>query len=51
MGACAGAVTAARIEADIVRAFGDLGFRLKVGEIGVSPWDAAARLTANLESE
>jgi len=25
-----------------VKGFGDVGFRLKVGEIGVSPWDATA---------
>ena len=28
--------------AGMVKAFGDVGFRLKVGEIGVAPWDAAA---------
>jgi peptidyl-prolyl cis-trans isomerase D len=28
--------------AGMVKGFGDVGFRLKVGEIGVSPWDAAA---------
>jgi parvulin-like peptidyl-prolyl isomerase len=28
--------------ARMVKGFGDVGFRLKVGEIGVSPWDAAA---------
>jgi hypothetical protein len=28
--------------AGMVRGFGDVGFRLKVGEIGVSPWDADA---------
>ncbi len=27
---------------DWVKGFGDVGFRLKVGEIGVSPWDATA---------
>ena len=27
---------------DMVKGFGDVGFRLKVGEIGVAPWDAAA---------
>jgi parvulin-like peptidyl-prolyl isomerase len=26
----------------MVKGFGDVGFRLKVGEIGVSPWDAMA---------
>ncbi len=26
----------------MVKAFGDVGFRLKVGEIGVAPWDATA---------
>ncbi len=26
----------------MVQAFGDVGFRLKVGEIGVAPWDAKA---------
>ncbi len=26
----------------MVKGFGDVGFRLKVGEIGVAPWDAAA---------
>ena len=26
----------------MVKAFGDVGFRLKVGEIGVAPWDAKA---------
>jgi len=26
----------------MVKGFGDVGFRLKVGEIGVSPWDTAA---------
>src|SRR5258706_3264205 len=26
-----------------VKGFGDVGFRLKVGQIGVSPWDALAR--------
>lgn len=26
----------------MVKGFGDVGFRLKVGEIGVSPWDATA---------
>ena len=26
----------------MVKGFGDVGFRLKVGEIGVSPWDAKA---------
>jgi hypothetical protein len=28
--------------AGMVKGFGDVGFRLKVGEIGVSTWDAAA---------
>ena len=28
--------------ARMVKGFGDVGFRLKVGEIGVAPWDAAA---------
>jgi len=28
--------------AGMVKGFGDVGFRLKVGEIGVSPWDATA---------
>jgi len=28
--------------AGFVKGFGDVGFRLKVGEIGVAPWDAAA---------
>lgn len=28
--------------AGMAKGFGDVGFRLKVGEIGVSPWDAAA---------
>lgn len=28
--------------ARMVRSFGDVGFRLKVGEIGVAPWDATA---------
>jgi len=28
--------------AAMVKGFGDVGFRLKVGEIGVSPWDATA---------
>ncbi len=28
--------------ARMVKGFGDVGFRLKVGEIGVSPWDATA---------
>jgi parvulin-like peptidyl-prolyl isomerase len=27
-------------KAGMVKGFGDVGFRLKVGEIGVSPWDA-----------
>ncbi len=26
----------------MVKSFGDVGFRLKVGEIGVGPWDASA---------
>jgi parvulin-like peptidyl-prolyl isomerase len=26
----------------MVKAFGDVGFRLKVGEMGVAPWDASA---------
>jgi hypothetical protein len=26
----------------MVKSFGDVGFRLKVGEIGVAPWDATA---------
>jgi len=26
----------------MVKGFGDVGFRLKVGEVGVAPWDAAA---------
>ncbi len=26
----------------MVKAFGDVGFRLEVGEIGVAPWDAQA---------
>ena len=26
----------------MVKSFGDVGFRLKVGEIGVAPWDASA---------
>ena len=28
--------------AKMVKGFGDVGFRLKVGEIGVAPWDANA---------
>jgi hypothetical protein len=28
--------------AGMVKGFGDVGFRLKVGEIGVAPWDATA---------
>jgi hypothetical protein len=28
--------------AGMVKGFGDVGFRLKVGEIGVSPWEATA---------
>jgi hypothetical protein len=28
--------------ASMVKGFGDVGFRLKVGEIGVAPWDATA---------
>jgi len=28
--------------AGMVKSFGDVGFRLKVGEIGVAPWDATA---------
>lgn len=28
--------------AGMAKGFGDVGFRLKVGEIGVSPWDATA---------
>jgi len=28
--------------AGMVKSFGDVGFRLKVGEIGVAPWDASA---------
>ncbi|HEV8112940.1 MAG TPA: peptidylprolyl isomerase [Planctomycetota bacterium] len=28
--------------AGMVKGFGDVGFRLKVGEIGVAPWDASA---------
>jgi parvulin-like peptidyl-prolyl isomerase len=28
--------------AGMVKGFGDVGFRLKVGEIGVAPWDANA---------
>jgi parvulin-like peptidyl-prolyl isomerase len=28
--------------AGLVKAFGDVGFRLKVGEIGVGPWHATA---------
>jgi parvulin-like peptidyl-prolyl isomerase len=28
--------------ADWAKSFGDVGFRLKVGEIGVAPWDATA---------
>jgi len=28
--------------ADWAKSFGDVGFRLKVGEIGVAPWDAKA---------
>jgi hypothetical protein len=28
--------------AQMVKAFGDVGFRLKVGEMGVAPWDASA---------
>ena len=28
--------------AGMVKSFGDVGWRLKVGEIGVAPWDAAA---------
>jgi parvulin-like peptidyl-prolyl isomerase len=27
---------------DMVKSFGDVGWRLKVGEIGVAPWDATA---------
>jgi parvulin-like peptidyl-prolyl isomerase len=26
----------------MVKSFGDVGFRLKVGEIGVATWDATA---------
>jgi peptidyl-prolyl cis-trans isomerase D len=26
--------------AGMVKSFGDVGFRLKVGEVGVAPWDA-----------